>query len=268
MTPVTANNTQYNVLTWGKGVPLVLIHGFSGNAASWQGIAAILGAQYRVIAIDVIGHGESDKPTDVYKYQMQNVAHDLAMLMQPEERVHLLGYSMGGRLALYMACHYPQIIRSLILESASPGLKTEAERLERTHQDNTLADRIERDGIAAFVDAWEKVPLWATQHKLPADILQAQRQQRLNNDPVGLANNLRGMGTGVQPSLWGCLPRLSIPVQLITGGSDAKFTVINQEMAGLLPNAHLNIIPDAGHNTHLEQEERFLQVIHHFLKPL
>ncbi|MDQ7033362.1 MAG: alpha/beta fold hydrolase [Anaerolineae bacterium] len=162
---------------------------------------------FTLFAPDILGHGLSESPRGDTIYTMAVVASHLLFIMEHHkiEQFHLLGYSMGGRLALYIATHYPDRVKSLILESASPGLKTEAEREARRKSDNDLADKIEANGIEWFVDYWEKLPLWHTQTPGQRAYL---REQRLKNDPVGLANSLRGMGTGVMPSLWDKLSEL------------------------------------------------------------
>ena len=106
---------------------------------------------------------------------------------------------------------------SLLLESASPGMADESERAERLRRDAALADRIEQQGIEWFVDYWERLPIWASQARLSQAVLKAQRNQRLRNDPRGLANSLRGMGAGAQPGLWQSLPCLPIPALLVVG---------------------------------------------------
>src|SRR5690606_38144364 len=126
-------------------------------------------------------------------------------------------------------------------------------------------DFIVRDGIAVFVDRWEKLPLWASQATCSADVLNAQRQQRLNNDPNGLALSLRGMGTGEQPPLWNALPTITCPTLLISGEHDTKFTAINADMAQRLPFARHMIIPSAGHNVHLEQPAAIVNAVRLFL---
>ena len=173
---------------------------------------------------------------------------------------------MGGRLALYLAVHYPEHFASLILESASPGLKTEAEREERRQRDDALADRIEREGLEAFVDFWESLPLWHSQKQLPPETRADLRQQRLQNNPLGLANSLRGMGTAVQPTFWENLPDLHLPALFITGELDKKFVKIAQEMSALLPKASHIIIPDSGHTLHLEKPTQYTQTVVSFLK--
>ena len=139
-------------------------------------------------------------------------------------------------------------------------------RRQRREQDNNLADFIEREGIAAFVARWEALPLWASQAQLAEEVRVQLRRRRLQNNPVGLANSLRGMGTGRQPSLWGHLAVLDVPVLLLAGELDNKFVAINRKMARLLPRATLQIVPGAGHTVHLERPLLFLQdSLHWFL---
>lgn len=241
-------------------VQLVCLHGFTGSGADWRSLAAELETNYQVFAPDIIGHGVTAKPDDVSQYVMARAAEHI--LAAADEKFHLLGYSMGGRLALYIATHYPERVQSLILESASPGLKTQAERAERQQRDDALADKIEANGIAWFVDFWEALPLWDSQTDEQKAYL---REGRLRNNPLGLANSLRGMGTGVMPNLWDKLPELTLPTQLIVGELDTKFVKINQSMQDLLPDSTLTIVPAAGHTVHLEQRAAFIEIVHDFL---
>jgi 2-succinyl-6-hydroxy-2,4-cyclohexadiene-1-carboxylate synthase len=177
------------------------------------------------------------------------------------EPAHLLGYSMGGRLALYVALHYPDRVRSLLLESASPGLADAEARAARRQRDEALAARIERAGVPAFVDFWGSIPLFASQAKLPADARARLREQRLRNRAAGLANSLRGMGTGAQPSLWPRLGEVTAPTLLLVGEEDAKFRGIALEMARLLPRSQTMVFPGAGHTVHLERPRAFVRHI-------
>lgn len=249
----------------------ILLHGFTGSSHNWQSLIPSLTPHFQVLTLDILGHGRSDSPSDPTRYQMAQAAADIITLLdlldqQTDQPTHLLGYSMGGRLALYLAAHYPERFRSLILESASPGLKTEAEREERRQRDNALADRIERDGIESFVDFWESLSLWASQEQLSADTRIRLHQQRLQNNSTGLANSLRGMGTGVQPSLWENLTDLTLPTLLMTGELDKKFVGIAQEMAPLLPQASHITIPNAGHTIHLEKPTQYTRTVVSYLK--
>jgi len=264
------NGHHYDLKISGQGQALLLLHGFGGEKSMWAELRAGLDSEYRVIAIDILGHGASDKPAQVCAYHMERVSCDIVSLLD-ELRIpecHLLGYSMGGRLALYLAMGYPARFRSLILESASPGLADDVEREGRRRQDGALAERIETMGTAWFVDYWERLPLWKSQGKLSEDILSAQRKQRLGNSATGLANSLRGMGSGAQPNLWPRLEQVMMPALLLVGERDSKFVAINQLMARQMPRADLRLIPDAGHNIHLERPLVFQEQVNSFLSGL
>ena len=172
---------------------------------------------------------------------------------------------MGGRVALYLAATRPQRITRLILESASPGLATEAERTARRQADEHLAAFALQHGIEAFVDRWETTPVLAAEQRLPDATRRALRAQRLHCSPTGLAASLCGMGTGAQPWLGDDLSRVQIPTLLIVGANDAKFVAIAREMHARLPNARLAVVDDAGHNVHLQQPDRFTALITAFL---
>jgi 2-succinyl-6-hydroxy-2,4-cyclohexadiene-1-carboxylate synthase len=254
---------NYHYEITGDGPPLLMLHGFTGSLENWRSHADVLSKRFQVITVDLPGHGQTDAPEDPERYRMERVGTDLTKLI--EQPVHLLSYSMGARLALYVALTYPDHVQSLILESGSPGLATEDERQARIRSDEALADRIERDGLAAFVNHWEAIPLFASQQNLSSEIRQRLRDQRLHNRPHGLANSLRGMGTGVQPSLWDRLGELKMPVLLMTGELDTKFVGIAQQMYDRIPDARLVVAPDVGHTIHLEAPAVFQAQVLEFL---
>lgn len=269
MSELLLNGTVYHAARHGSAdnPPLLLLHGFTGSRANWADLLPVFGAWCSVIGVDILGHGRSASPTDPNRYQMDRVAADVIALLDVWEiaQTAVLGYSMGGRLALYLACTYPARFNQLILESSSPGLATEAERAARRQSDEALADWIETHGIEPLVERWEKLPLWASQQQLSEEVRQRLRQQRLQNNPTGLANSLRGMGTGAQPSLWPELASLELPTLLIAGELDDKFVAINQKMVDLLPNGRLQLIPHAGHTTHLERPSAFATAVLTFM---
>jgi len=182
-----------------------------------------------------------------------------------DEPLDLVGYSMGGRLALAYTARNPGRVRSLVLESASPGLATEEERAARRDADEALALRLETGGMAAFVDHWEALPLFESQRALPEEVQARHRALRLRNHPASLAASLRRLGTGCLPSYWGSLPALGVPVLVLVGGLDRKFTEIGRRMAAALPDATLAVVPDAGHTVHLERPEAWLEAVTPFL---
>ncbi|WP_018665344.1 2-succinyl-6-hydroxy-2,4-cyclohexadiene-1-carboxylate synthase [Heyndrickxia acidiproducens] len=262
------NGIDYHVETAGTGDPLLCLHGFTGSGKTWEGTAAMLQDDFRCIFVDIIGHGQSSKPADAGRYDIRKVAADLHAILEAlgVKQVLLLGYSMGGRLALTFSVLYPQMVKKLVLESASPGLKTEEERAARRKQDEKLADRILSEGIEAFVAYWTEIPLFRSQKRLPAVVQEKIRSQRLKNDPAGLAGSLRGMGTGAQPSWWSRLGELRMPVMLASGEWDKKFCRIADEMSALLPNAEKMIFSQAGHAIHVEDPKKFGTIVKGFLK--
>ncbi len=270
MADIRVRGVSYHLDDRGAGRTLVLLHGLTGRAASWRAHFAPLTRHFRVIALDLLGHGLSSIPSDPLRYHIEEAAADLIAVLQQIDALPaaLLGYSMGGRLALYTALTYPQAFSALILESATPGIREADDRAERAAKDEGLATGILTHGIQAFVDSWEQLPMFATQRTMPPERIALQREIRLANDAVGLANSLRGMGTGAQPSLWERLGELTMPVLLITGSEDAKFAAIAQEMQGAIPHARHAVISGASHTLHVEQPAQFDDVITRFLLQL
>jgi 2-succinyl-6-hydroxy-2,4-cyclohexadiene-1-carboxylate synthase len=258
---------SFNVEQAGQGSALLLLHGFTGSTATWAPFVPQFSSQRHMIAVDLVGHGGTDSPPDPARYRMERCVADLATLLDAlaVEQVDVLGYSMGGRVALHLAAAFPQRVRSLILESSSPGIADPAERAARATADDALAEAIERDGLAAFVERWERLPLFASQAALPAPVRERVRAGRLRNSAAGLANSLRGMGAGQQPSLWQRLDTIATPTLLLAGELDAKYRAIAGKMAALMPNAEARIVPGAGHAVHLERPEAFLDAIIRFL---
>lgn len=261
------NGVRYHVDTWGTGFPLLLLHGFTGNSEGWKEFAPFWKDHSKTIALDIIGHGKSGSPPDIGQYQIEESAAVINSLLEKMGigKIDVLGYSMGGRLALTFAVNYPEKVRKLILESASPGLRTEAERHERRIQDKKLSEKIRQEGIKNFIDYWENIPLFQSQKSLQEKIRTRIRCQRLANSIDGLANSLNGMGTGVQPSWWDELAHLEMPVLLITGNLDQKFCRIAEEMSKILPNVKWKTAEDAGHAIHVEKPELFGTIVSGFL---
>jgi 2-succinyl-6-hydroxy-2,4-cyclohexadiene-1-carboxylate synthase len=158
------------------------------------------------------------------------------------------------------------VVSALVLEGASPGLGDPAERAARVASDEVLAARLEREGLVPFIDFWERIPLFATQDRLSAERREGLRRQRLKNDPLGLANSLRGMGQGAQPSFRHRLGEVRVPTLLVAGEEDAKFRALAEEIAAALPEARFATIPGAGHAAHFERPELFDDLALGFLR--
>ncbi|WLV23858.1 2-succinyl-6-hydroxy-2,4-cyclohexadiene-1-carboxylate synthase [Aciduricibacillus chroicocephali] len=247
----------------GKGLPIVLFHGFTGTSGTWEHFinSAI---DRRVITIDLPGHGKTVSKSAV---TMEQFSDDLQSLLYEQgiDLYHLVGYSMGGRTALFHTCAHPESIQSLTLESSSPGIAVEKERAARIASDEQLAERILTRGVKAFVDDWENIPLFKSQKMLSEKIRETIRNERLNQTKEGLAASLRGMGTGTQRSLWEELNKLPMPVLLLAGELDEKFVHIAQQMEKRLLNSKMIIIPDVGHAIHVENPSKFDKVVLEFV---
>lgn len=269
MSRIEVNGSSYNVEVEGNGPAILLIHGFTGSASTWKTLGDYLPGM-TTIAPDLLGHGKSDCSPERDRHSMVRAVDDLVRLIRQLSlgRVIVLGYSMGGRLAMHLALRAPEIVDALVLESTSAGIESRQERLARAASDEQLADEIERDDIAAFMARWEALPLFASQTNLPAAARESLRRQRLRQDPRGLANSLRGMSVGLQESLWKRLPELSMPILIIAGALDRKYCDIARTMSEAVPDARLNVIPDAGHAVHLERPNAFWQTVRTFLTDL
>jgi 2-succinyl-6-hydroxy-2,4-cyclohexadiene-1-carboxylate synthase len=264
---VRANDLAFRLVHQGRGEPLVLLHGFTSTVESWRPFFDDLSGAHHVHAIDLIGHGESAAPEDRTRYACDRALDDLAAVLDELgiERAAWLGYSLGGRLALGVAIAHPERVSALILESATAGIRDESERAKRRASDEALANRIEENGTEAFVAEWEALPMWSSQRSLAPEVRAAQREQRLANSPIGLANSLRGMGQGAQPSLWDRLGEIRLPTLLIAGALDTKFAELASQMHHGIPDAELELVPDAGHAVHLESPRQFAEIVREFL---
>lgn len=252
-----------------ENVPtIVFLHGFTGTLHSWEKVWQSLQSKYRIVAIDLMGHGKSEAPSEIEQYSMENQITLLEAVFDTLslKDFTLVGYSMGGRVALSYAALYHERLLALVLESASPGLQTEDERKARRDSDTRLAERILENGIERFVDAWEDIPLFASQKKLPTAVQKEIRAERLSQKPEAMANSLRGIGTGFQSSNWEKLKELSCPVFLLTGEYDLKFIAIAKEMALHIPQCEHKTILEAGHAIHVEKPLLFATMIEEYLQ--
>jgi 2-succinyl-6-hydroxy-2,4-cyclohexadiene-1-carboxylate synthase len=232
---------------------VVLLHGFTHTGASWDPLVSALGERYRALAVDIRGHGAASARVPV---TLGGVLDDLGSLAP--ERFTLVGYSMGGRIALHAALAMPLRLERLVLIGASPGIADPTEREARLEDDERLAREIESMSIEAFAQRWAQTPVLSGQ---PPDVLAAAHADRLRNRPAGLARALRGLGNAALPSLWERLGEIRIPVALVVGERDEKFRAIAEQMAAGLPAAEVIVVPGAGHAVHLEAPATVASVI-------
>ena len=242
---------------------LCLVHGFTQTGASWGPVASRLRDRgHDVVTPDVAGHGDaSDARADVW-----GAAELLAREMGEVGGGELgesawIGYSMGGRVLLHLALSHPSMVARAVFVSTTAGIADDDERARRRRDDDALAAELEHEGVPAFVDRWLEGPLWAT---LPRE--RAGVEHRLTNTAAGLASSLRLAGTGAQQPLWGRLGELALPVLIVTGGDDAKFTAIGKALAAALPDATLRTIAGVGHAVPWEDPDAFVDAVDAWLR--
>jgi 2-succinyl-6-hydroxy-2,4-cyclohexadiene-1-carboxylate synthase len=262
----TRDGVVYDVHDSGRGPVLVLLHGFAGSSRAWEPVADRLRVGRRLVAIDLLGHGGSDGPAPERQTVERQVA-DLAWLIDGQcgGAVDVLGYSLGARVALWLAVAAPELVNRLVLESPSPGIPDGPERIARTAADEQWASLLDTGDLAAFHDAWEAQPMFASHATLPSEVNHAIRDTHLAASARGLAASLRGAGQGVMPVLHDQLPTIAASALVIAGELDPVGRERAATVARLLPDARLETIPAAGHAPHLERPGAFLTLLAGFL---
>lgn len=228
---------------------MVFLHGFTQTSYSWRPIAGLIASRgFESVVVDLPGHGGSAAVRADLR-----TGGDILAALGPAVYV---GYSLGGRFALHTALAHPNAARALVLIGVNPGIDDELERSRRRAADDQLAIRIEQQGLDAFLDDWIRLPLFGG---ITLDA--TERQARLTNTPVGLADSLRLAGTGTQLSLWPRLMELNMPVLAIAGEDDHKFVAISRQLAASVPQGEATSVIRAAHAAHLQQPEVVTQLI-------
>ena len=253
----------------GSGPPALLLHGFTGSAATWSRQLAALGTDHRTIAPDLLGHARSEPATEPARYDLGAQADMLTDLLDrlAIASTDVVGYSLGARLALRLAVEYPPRVGRLVLESPSAGIADERVRHARKVADDALAASLERDGIESFVDAWERQELFASHASLSRADRVELRRERLAHDPAALAAALRGGGQGSMPPLHAALGGIRSPTLVVAGSLDPTGLTRAETVSAALPHARLEVITDAGHMPHLERPDAFAAILTDFLRP-
>lgn len=263
ITTISGLDLHYEVFHPKAEKTVVFLHGFTGSTKTWQHVIERMPENIRIFAIDLIGHGLTASPKNVSSYTMEAQVDLLEAFFEQRKltNFHLVGYSMGGRTALAYAIAHPERIDRLFLESASPGLENELDREKRKASDNYLAERLLNEGIREFIDYWQQIPLFTTQSRLSEQVKAEIRAERLAQNELGLANSLRGMGTGAQRSYWDSLTAFARPVILLTGELDQKFYRKAEQMKEQFQNCSHIVINGCGHAIHVENPEVFVTMI-------
>ncbi len=255
------NDVRLSYFVEGQGPPVTLLHGSTQSGKSWRELIGRMPAGWKWIVPDLRGHGETQTRAGA-PCSMDACTDDLIALWEELDlgRAHLVGYSMGGRLALHVAAQRPERLLSLLTIGAHAGLEEDS-RQGRRQGDEALAERIEKDGIESFVDYWASQPLFAGLERRGPSYLAELRAQRLKNHVAGLACSLRGMGAGAMEPVWQDLPRVKAPCTFVAGQLDHGYVASARRLAATVQQGRVEIVPRAGHAVHQERPEAFARVL-------
>jgi len=256
-----AGDARLSYFVAGDGVPVTLLHGFTQSGRGWRELISRMPEGWKWIAPDLRGHGETQVRNGA-PCSMDACTQDLVALWDRlgVERTHLVGYSMGGRLALHIATRRPGRLLSVLTIGAHAGLDEDA-REGRRRGDEALAGRIEQDGLGWFVDYWGSLPLFAGLERRGPSYVAQVRADRLQNHAAGLACSLRGMGAGAMEPLWDELPNLTVPCTFVAGQLDHGYVASARRLASTVPNGRFEIVLRAGHAVHQERPDAFARVL-------
>ncbi len=254
-------------------IPTILLHGFLGAPAAWDEVVRFLEPRGEALAVALPGHGV--RPWIPGVGEIANGDRSLrgrasctsfeeavdAFAARLPERAHVVGYSMGARVALGIAARHPARVASLVAVGLHPGLADDTERRARRAWDEQLARDLETKDLASFVDAWEKLPIWDTQRALPEAVRARRRDERLAQVPAALAWAQRTLGLGAMPDLWNALAASEVPVHLVTGARDDKFTALARLALSRAPSCLHTAVGGAGHDVGLEAPRALASIL-------
>lgn len=241
----------------------VFLHGFLGLPESWNEVQTGLADGQRIVRPALFGHGPHAWSLDEAPKTFEDEVDRLARALDDDgvSRAHLVGYSMGARVALVLALRHPHLVSRLTLVSGHAGLHDESERRERALADERLAAELRAEGLPAFVRRWEALPLFATQDRLPPQVRARHRARRLSHREPVVAHALEILSPGRMPLVTPRLSELALPVTLVVGALDPKFMGIARAIAPLFPSARVHVIDEAGHDPCLERPREIAALI-------
>ena len=232
------------------------LHGFTHTGAQFNELSAHIDRP--IVAPDL--HVEAEVPVD-FGETLMAIEDIINLVGQP---LPVLGYSMGGRLALSLAIERPDLVERVIVVSAGPGIADPVERADRAIEDERLADRILEIGVPAFLDEWLQRPLIAT-GSVDDEAATTDRVRREENSAAGLAAALRGLGQGTTPYLGDRLGDLAIPLLAVSGGEDGRYRELATALAAAVPDGRHLTIDGAGHNVVLQAPGELGAAVEKFL---
>lgn len=243
-----------------------MLHGFTGSGESFDHINSIISKKYTVFALDLIGHGHTNSPENPELYSLGSQIDHLNQIINSLSIVSpvLWGYSMGGRLALNFAINFPEKISGLILESTSNGIESDSDRIDRLQKDMDLSNQISKD-YTSFLQKWNRLPLFKSPPMVvlhpKTRFLEIQNQQ----NPIGLSHSVLQFSPAHAPYIFKELEKISVPVLLLTGQLDEKYTQLWDLLKYQLKQPKHKIIQNAGHRVHLDNPVDYIKALENYL---
>ncbi len=243
---------------------ILFLHGFMGSGKIWLSTFEQLKDNFYCVSVDLPGHGETE--ADLKDLSFDSLAEDLASFIDDTftKPPVIVGYSMGGRIALYTALKYPEKVDSLVLESSTAGISDGFERKKRLLKDTQIGELLFKSDMRDFLIDWYKQPVFAYLANHPG-LVDRIIEKKSNGEPESLSKVVVVLSPGNQYPLWGKLSEWIKPTLIIAGSADAKYYEIGQRLNDAIKNSRLEIIPGAGHIVHLEKHKEFMSVLKSFL---
>lgn len=255
---------KWPVINSGVGArELVFLHGFLGDKADWNAVIQALSEEYLCRAYDLPGHGGNKMDAiPMHQLLLPMLRKNIHAVCRPP--VHLVGYSMGGRIVLNYGVLYPEDVASLTLVSASPGIRDTEARQLRVDADQSWADMARKLSPREFLKSWYEQPVFESLRSR-TDLKDRTIQRRAGASFRLIPNVLEKWGQGVVPALWSRLSDLKIPLHVVVGKEDTAYVSHADHMKRLNPSIHVSKVESAGHTVHLEQPEKLAMIIDYFL---
>jgi len=235
----------------------LLLHGFTGSPASFDRL--VLPRHERVLRPALVGHASNTSVASGFREEVGK----LAAYIRAEDagELHVIGYSLGARLALGLALEAPELVRRLTMIGGSAGIDDPEQRHARAVADDSMAALLRCQGIPAFLERWLAQPALSGQHALPAPLRADKFVERNSHDPDTLAIALAALSKGRMPSYWPRLGELAVPTTLIVGDRDVTFLAEAHAMAERIRDAKVIVIEGAGHDVILEKPTELSAVL-------
>jgi pimeloyl-ACP methyl ester carboxylesterase len=247
------------------GPPVVLIHGYTDSARDWVPLLPYLSPRYRLIVVDIRGHGRSSKPECCYT--RFDFAYDIKLLLDAlgVSRADIVGHSLGSIIAQTFAESWPERTQRVVLISSTagpkPGAPPRKPDLDYAAQIRQLTEPIDPD--SPFMMAW-----WSSPTPVDADFM---RRQREDSAAIPLRVWLAVLDQGLEPmfasnELQKTLPKLKAPTLLIWGSKDPLVSAdLRVTLLEGLPQAQVKIFEGLGHNPFWEDPQACARLINAFL---